>query len=171
MELDSNKPSMPLLLHGKWDLYYHLPNDKNWDLKSYKSIKTNLKEVDEIIALNENIPERLIKYCMLFVMRSGITPMWEDKENRNGGCFSYKVSNKHVYNIWKTLFYGLCGESLCKKKEYNLLINGITVSPKKNFCIVKIWLKNCDMQDAYQIIDIQNLSLQGCIFKKHNPEF
>ena len=29
-------------LNGKWDLYYHLPNDKNWDLNSYKTIMNNI---------------------------------------------------------------------------------------------------------------------------------
>ena len=32
-------------LIGKWDLYYHLPHDKNWDISSYKII------VDEFIKL------------------------------------------------------------------------------------------------------------------------
>jgi hypothetical protein len=108
---------------------------------------------------------------MLFVMRSGITPMWEDKRNRNGGCFSYKVLNKHVYDIWKMLFYALCGETLCKDVKYAHMLNGITISPKKNFCIVKIWLSDCKLQDPSQIIDIPNLSTQGCLFKKHAPEF
>ena len=25
-------------LNGKWDLYYHLPSDTNWNLSSYKDI-------------------------------------------------------------------------------------------------------------------------------------
>ena len=33
---------------------------------------------------------------MLFVMRNGINPMWEDPKNKDGGCFSYKISNKNV---------------------------------------------------------------------------
>ena len=159
------------ILHGKWDLYYHLPNDKNWDLSSYKIINKDISKICELISLNESVSEKIVKYCMLFVMRSGITPMWEDKRNRNGGCFSYKVLNKHVYDIWKMLFYALCGETLCKDVKYAHMLNGITISPKKNFCIVKIWLSDCKLQDPSQIIDIPNLSTQGCLFKKHAPEF
>jgi hypothetical protein len=165
------KTSAGLTLHGKWNIYYHLPNDKNWELSSYKILKKNMNDVDGLIAFNEYLPEKIVKYCMLFVMREGINPTWEDKRNRDGGCFSYKVSNKFVYDIWKTLLYGLCGESLTKNKKHASLVNGITISPKKNFCIVKIWLKDCSLQDSSQIIDIPNLSTQGCLFRKHAPEY
>lgn len=160
-----------LILNGKWDLYYHLPHDKQWDISSYKLIYNNISSLDELIALNENIPEKIVKHCMLFVMRNGITPMWEDVKNRDGGCFSFKVPNRFVHDVWKQLFYSLCGESLFDNKKYNKSINGITISPKKNFCIVKIWLINCDIQDPEVLISIPNLSKQGCLFKRHAPEF
>ena len=170
-QLDTTSSQQENKLHGKWDLYYHLPNDKNWNIASYKIINKNISSVHDLIALNEGVSEKVIKYCMLFVMRSGITPMWEDSKNRKGGCFSYKVLNKHVYEIWKILFYALCGETLCKDVKDSQSLNGITISPKKNFCIVKIWLSNCNLQDPNKIMDIPNLSTQGCIFKKHAPEF
>lgn len=160
-----------LLLNGKWDLYYHLPHDKQWDISSYKHIANDIGSLDELIALNENIPEEIIKHCMLFVMRAGITPMWEDIKNRDGGCFSFKVANRIVHEVWKNLFYSLCGETLSENSKYNKNINGITISPKKNFCIIKIWLINCDLQDPSILTHIPNLSKQGCLFKKHAPEF
>jgi len=166
--------SNPVPLHaliGKWDLYYHLPHDKNWDLSSYKKIFSDIDHAEKVIAINEGIPENVVKNCMLFVMRNGITPMWEDPSNRNGGCFSFKVINKQVHSVWKSLFYVMCGETLCVDNKHNSLINGITISPKKNFCIIKIWLKDCSIQDPSIIIPIQNLTKQGCLFKKHEPEF
>lgn len=158
-------------LIDKWDLYYHLPYNKNWDLSSYKIILSGIDSAEQVIALNETLPENIVKYCMLFMMRKGITPMWEDKMNRNGGCFSFKVINKQVQTVWKDLCYSLCGETLFLDKKYHKLVNGITVSPKKNFCIVKIWLRDCSVQDPNAIIDIVSLPKQGCLFKKHEPEF
>jgi len=166
--------SIPTQLHtliDKWNIYYHLPENKNWDLPSYTVLMGNIDTVESVIALNNQIHEHVVRNCMLFVMRDGITPMWEDTKNRNGGCFSYKVGNKHVPEVWKQLFYGLCGESLCIKHEHNTYVNGITISPKKNFCIIKIWLANTKLQDPNCIISIPNLSKQGCLFKKHEPEF
>jgi len=169
-KLDTILPSDKKLI-DKWDLYYHLPYDKSWDISSYKKIMENIDSVEKLIAINESLPELIVKHCMLFVMKEGITPMWEDPKNRNGGCFSFKVINKQVYGVWKTLFYAICGETLCVDKKYNSVINGITISPKKNFCIIKIWLENCSIQDSKIIIDIPNLVKDGCLFKKHEPEF
>ena len=164
-------PATQRTLNGKWDLYYHLPHDKNWDVSSYKTILGEINSAEQLIAVNEALPENVVKHCMLFVMRSGISPMWEDPQNRNGGCFSFKVINKQVPLVWKSLFYALCGETLCVDKKYNPFINGITISPKKSFCIIKIWMSNCSIQDPNIIIPITNLSKQGCLFKKHAPEY
>jgi hypothetical protein len=158
-------------LHGKWDLYYHLPHDKNWDLESYKLIISEISTMEVVVSINQFISEPIVKYTMLFIMRTGITPLWEDPKNRTGGAFSYKVANKLIFDVWKKLFCAICGESLFIQKEHNKFVNGITVSPKKNFCIVKIWLENCLIQDPDTIIDIPNLQKQGCLFKKHEPEF
>jgi hypothetical protein len=158
-------------LLGKWDLYYHLPQNKNWDLSSYQLIMGNIDTADKLVAIGEALTSNVMKYCMLFVMRAGITPMWEDKRNRNGGFFSYKVANKFVPEVWKTLFYALCGETLSTNPKYSPLINGITVSPKKSFCIIKIWLIDLSMQDGSVIMDIPNLTKNGVAFKAHKPEF
>jgi hypothetical protein len=166
--------SIPTQIHSlndKWNLYYHLPHDKSWELSSYSYIMSNIESVESVAALNEIIHDNIIRNCMLFVMRDGITPMWEDPRNRNGGCFSYKVSNKCVPEVWRSLFSALCCESLCCEASHNKLLNGITISPKKNFCIIKIWMSAANLQDPNVIIPINNLLKQGCLFKKHEPEF
>ena len=90
-------PSKEHILNGKWNLYYHLPHDKNWDLSGYTVIMENINTVNDVISLNKSIHDNIIKNCMLFLMRKDITPLWEDPKNRDGGCFSFKVLNKQVY--------------------------------------------------------------------------
>lgn len=158
-------------LNGKWKLYYHLPQNNHWDLSSYHVILGDIQHAETVIALNNCMHENIIKNCMLFLMREPITPMWEDNQNRKGGCFSYKVLNKYVADVWRDLFFLTCGETLTTNKEKWCHINGITISPKKNFCIIKIWLNTTDFQDPGFIVEIPNLSKQGCLFKKHEPEF
>ena len=157
-------------LSDEWTLSVHLPHDTNWSLNSYKTIY-NYKSVEDVIAISDALPSRLIKNCMLFIMRKGITPLWEDPKNRLGGCFSYKVNNKIIDDCWKKLTYSLVGESLSSNAKLQQYINGITISPKKNFCIIKIWLNNCEYQDASQINNIIGIEAQGCLFKKHAPEY
>ena len=163
------KPQHNLI--DKWNLYYHLPYDTSWDLKSYKIIMQDIDTVEKLIGINEVMPEDVVKNCMLFVMRKGILPLWEDEKNRTGGAFSFKIVNKSVYLVWRHLLYVLCGETLVTDKKYNHLINGISISPKRSFCIVKIWMRDCSIQDPNIIIDIKDLQKNGCLFKKHEPEF
>jgi len=159
------------MLANKWSMWAHLPHDTDWSIQSYKKIYT-VGSVEDTIALTETIPDVLVKNCMLFLMKDGVKPIWEDPKNRDGGCFSYKVSNKLVYDVWKDLSYVLVGETISNQSSFVANVTGITISPKKNFCIIKIWMSSCSNQNPSIVTsDIKNISSQGCIFKKHMPEY
>jgi hypothetical protein len=153
-------------LYDKWTLWAHLPHDTNWTFDSYIRI-LSFDTAEAIIILLESLPEEMITNCMLFVMRDGIKPMWEDPKNKKGGCFSYKINNKNVSSVWKNLSYSLVGETLTEDIKVRPSITGITISPKKNFCIVKIWLSNCNNQNPTVIADNLGITSQGCLFKTH----
>ena len=87
--VNSNMQQHPL--SDEWCLWAHLPHDTDWSLNSYKNIY-NHTTLEDVISVTEALPPKLVKNCMLFVMRKGITPLWEDPKNRSGGCFSYKIS-------------------------------------------------------------------------------
>ena len=158
-------------LENKWTMWAHLPHDTDWSINSYKNIYT-MGTVEDAIALTETLPEVLVKNCMLFLMKEGIKPIWEDPKNRSGGCFSYKISNKCVYEVWKELCYVLVGETISLNQSFVSNVTGITISPKKNFCIIKIWTSNCINQNPSIITDeIKGMISQGCLFKKHTPEY
>jgi hypothetical protein len=128
--------------------------------------------METIIKLLEYTHNNIISNCMLFIMRQDIIPSWEDKHNRNGGCFSYKVSLNHINETWKILSLLLVGETLTNNNKLMETINGISISPKKNFCIIKIWLSTCKFQDSSEIENIlPGINNVNSIFKKHSPEF
>lgn len=155
-------------LNDTWTFWVHLPHDINWDINSYKKIY-DFDKLQHGIALIENIQESLVTNCMLFIMRKDIQPIWEDKNNINGGCISYKINNKMVYQLWKHMCYLLIGENLSSQESMQKKINGITISPKKNFCIIKIWFNSCDksVKDFNNNNNIENISDFEGIFKKH----
>lgn len=156
-------------LNTKWTLYSHLPHDTDWTLKSYQKI-TDIDSVEQTISVIKTIPEKTVQNCMLFIMRNDIKPMWEDIENRQGGCFSFKVTNTIVSSVWERLTYTLIGETLFSG-EKNSKVNGVTISPKKNFCIIKVWMKDCTNQNPFDMNLFEGLTSNGCLFKKHAPEF
>ena len=166
MQQEEQHMSTKHMLSDEWCFWAHLPHDTDWSLNSYKNIY-NLKTAEDVIALNETLPCNLVTNCMLFIMRKGITPLWEDPKNRAGGCFSYKVNNKIVIECWKSLSYALLGETLLKNSIDSNLLTGISISPKKNFCVIKIWFQDCSITDPNIIIDIEGLESDSSIFKKH----
>lgn len=157
-------------LSDAWILWAHLPHDTDWSLRSYMKIY-EFNTVEQAITITETLPPVLVTNCMLFLMRKGINPIWEDERNRNGGCFSYKIPNKDVPDAWKQLSYSLVGETMSDNNRLLPHINGITISPKKNFCIIKVWLANCSFQDAAVIREVQGITSHGCLFKRHVPEY
>ena len=157
-------------LSDKWVLWAHLPHNTDWSLRSYTNI-CELDTVEKVISLNRTLPEQLVQNCMLFLMKKGILPMWEDPKNLKGGCFSFKVPNKNIKNVWKNISYMLTGNTLSNNKELVKTINGVTISPKKSFCILKIWMENITFQNVTQLNNVPELAFTGCIFKKHKPDF
>lgn len=171
MTLETSKMEEFHKLSDTWTLWAHLPHDIDWSISSYKKIY-DTSTVEETIAVMETLPQILVQNCMLFLMREGIKPIWEDEKNRNGGCFSYKVSNKNVYEVWKELSYVVVGGTVSEQNSFVNRVTGITISPKKNFCIIKIWMSDCSNQNP-NVVDqnIKGLTAQGCLFKKHSPEY
>ena len=157
-------------LSDKWVLWAHLPHNTDWSLKSYIKI-LEVSNVESVIALVNSLPEQMIKNCMLFFMKKGILPMWEDPKNCDGGCFSFKNTNKNIPKVWKNLSYMLTGDSLTNNKKLLQTMNGITVSPKKSFCILKIWTSTLKYQNVKELNEVDDVSFQGCIFKKHKPGY
>ena len=150
------------ILNDSWTLYYHLINNNNWDIKSYVKLM-KFKNLEEIIEHYKYIDEDICKKSMLFLMRNEINPIWEDPHNIEGACYSYKISNKIICNVWKNISYNLVAENLIDKNEN--IINGISISPKKFFCILKIWINNKNFDNLKFKND--NLNNLDFIFKLH----
>lgn len=161
-----------LKIKQNWDFYIHYSDDKNWDLDSYNHI-IQINNLTQSILFEEQLSSKILQNCMIFIMKDGISPIWEDPKNINGGCFSYKINNKCLYKVFKLVYYSLITNNLTNKKELSNVINGITISPKntimpkKNFSILKIWTETCEFIDPDLIHPIEGLSSKGCIFKKH----
>ena len=157
-------------LYDKWVLWAHLPHDTDWSVTSYTKIM-EVATLEDVISLLNSVPALMVKNCMLFFMRKGINPTWEDPKNQNGGCFSFKVLNKNVPAVWKDLSYVLTGETISNDSKFQEHVTGITISPKKSFCILKIWMSSLTFQNPRVIAQIEGLDARGCLFKKHKPNY
>ena len=153
-------------LNDTWTLWYHLTSDNNWNVDSYKKIIT-IRTLEETTYLANELSELYITNCMFFIMKNDIFPVWEDQSNKNGGCFSFKIQNRQVYEIWNSLIYLIMGNTLFDDINHMKLVNGITISPKKYFCIIKVWMSTCEIDDINLLNKNANISYETCMFKKH----
>ena len=161
--------------HTAWTFWYHNPVDKNWDLKSYTKIY-EFQTLEDFYKIYNSWDECLphISEGMFFLMRkfsenNYVNPLWEDKYNRNGGFWSFKINKEASEITWKDLTEYLVSEQMCRYPSDTMMINGISISPKRNFCILKIWNndhKKCDK--ALLCSEIPNLSFSECMYKCHN---
>jgi translation initiation factor 4E len=157
-------------LADTWNMYFHQQNTEDWSFESYYPVAM-LRNVESSILTLDEVNFELIKRTIMFVMKGNIKPMWEDPANEKGGGFSFKVHNKNVETVWRKLFYRLLGNSLAVNPTISSQINGISLSPKKAFCIIKIWMKSCQHINPNIFHDIEDLDKAGCLFKKHGNDF
>ena len=164
-------------LNSEWVLWYHSLSDNKWTKTSYKNIY-NIKTLVDYKILIKQLEIQHLQNGMYFLMRKDIFPNWEDPDNRCGGCWSYKVPGKKIKKIWDNIILKLLTENIIKHNEekedtvnisFNMdEINGISISPKKEFNIIKIWNKNSDLIDKLDLSETNKiLEDEGFIYKKH----
>jgi len=139
MDTDKNTIMENFDLKNKWILWFHKVNDNNWSIDSYSKV-FEIKTYYDIIFILKEIDN--ITAGMFFLMKEGISPIFEDENNINGGYWSLRITKKDSYDFWHKIVYYLCLENITVNDNYNELINGISVSPKINNCIFKIWNSN-----------------------------
>ena len=147
-----------------WSFYFHDPNDDNWDKDGYTNIGT-LSNVHEFWIMFNIVRDNIHK-GMFFMMREHIFPVWNDEENKNGGFMSIKILKERAAGFCEELLVNLINESLLKEEyrsQWNV-VNGISISPKRHFCIIKIWLKNTEIQDP-EMFNISDGYYGNIIFK------
>lgn len=159
--------------NSKWIVWYHNPSDKNWSLDSYKDI-IEISSIEDFWVLKNSWDKCLpnVYEGMFFLMRKigekCIYPQWEDKNNRKGGYWSFKVEKSASEKAWFNLMMHTLGEWIVDNKINTYLINGISISPKKHFCIIKIWNSDSTKNSNSLLSrDLKFLNMEEVLFSNH----
>ena len=144
-------------LENNWMMWIHYIYDNDWSINSYKQIYS-FDTLEDLIRLNNFLNNNILSNLMIFFMKDNIKPIWEDNNNKYGGSFSYKISNNLLENVWKKLVYSILCNTLTDDETILKNINGISISPKKNYCIIKLWLANIENFKNTNIYDFINAS-------------
>ena len=158
----------PNKLNDTWTLWFHSNDDVNWDLDSYKKIDS-FNTIEEFWNIFYFFNETIVSNSMIFLMKNDIKPMWEDQQNINGGCWSFKILKKDIYKCWCELCIAVLGANVTNDLENYNTINGISISPKKTFSIIKIWSNNSKNSDNSLLSKkIPYIFINSSIYKAHN---
>jgi len=155
-------------LRTKWVLWFHKVNDNNWSLESYQKV-IEIKTYYDVLFIIKELDN--ITAGMFFLMKDGIIPVFEDENNINGGYWSLRITKKDAYEYWKKIIYYLCIDMLTIKPEHEEKINGISISPKINNCIFKIWTSDYDfMKTDFLKKDIDFINWEDTFYLRHSAD-
>jgi len=104
---------------------------------------------------------------MFFFMKEGVRPLWDAPENDKGGAWSKKVDAADTNNVFlDCMVHCLAGKFL---KSNNEVISGVTLSPKGNFHIIKVWNSTTTVSDRKLFSPSLKMKLGDDIaYKAHN---
>jgi hypothetical protein len=155
---------MEYKLKNNWCLWYHSIKDNNWDKKSYQKLLI-FRNLFDYKLITDSFEQNYYQNGMFFFMKDNIFPNWEDPNNRLGGCLSFKIPSIDMKDTWEFLLLSIINESFFS--DDNNIINGISISPKKEFNIIKIWLKdkNYDYNKFFKVN--KYLSLEKSLYKSN----
>lgn len=153
-------------LKDKWILWFHSITDNDWSKSSYKEL-SKVENLFDYQYFKDIFKQDHYQNGMFFLMKENIFPTWEDPDNRNGGCLSFKVSSIDIIDEWSELLLRcITGNILI---DNNQEINGISISPKKEFNIIKVWFKdsNFNYKEKYNEYG-QYFKLDKSLYKKND---
>tara|TARA_B110001469_G_C9521191_1_gene259408 strand:- start:18 stop:503 length:486 start_codon:yes stop_codon:yes gene_type:complete len=147
-------------LNTSWVLWFHSIKDNSWNKSSYTKFYTFINLIDYKL-FEQEIQTNHLQNGMFFLMREGIFPNWEDPDNSEGCCISFKIPGQTIKEEFcKILLYCLT-EDILKDTETWEELNGFSIAPKKEFNIAKLWMRN--KQPKYK--DIMK-EIEPCLFEK-----
>jgi hypothetical protein len=149
-----------------WVLWYHDPNNSDYSLRSYIKI-LEIKDTTDFWSVIEAISSEAWSSGMFFLMREGIRPLWDAPENDKGGAWSKKVDASETHSVFVDCMVHCLANKLLKSN--NEVVAGVTLSPKGNFHIIKVWNTTTTVSDRKLFSPTLKMKLGDDIaYKAHN---
>ncbi len=106
-------------------------------------------------------------------MKDDTDPIWEHPNNRNGGICSFKTDIENGMKVYEDLCVRMVCRVLTERQSDISDINGISISPKNNWAIIKIWNKNRsnDLSKSLSKYIIDTYHDMSIKYKENEPEF
>jgi translation initiation factor 4E len=164
MDHDDSTAIPEIIFNDKWCVWYHHELNE-WSVKGYRKIY-NIANMEEFWLFFNNLKcLGGINKLHYFLMRDGITPIYEDIKNCRGGTWSSIVSLDSAENSYIELAQQLVGETM---SDCPSDINGLSVNVKSGVSVIKIWNGDRSRSKTSRLCPIPNL--QGQTIYKNHPK-
>ncbi|VBB18348.1 translation initiation factor eIF-4E [Yasminevirus sp. GU-2018] len=149
-------PGDDMRLNTCWDVWIHENSNPDWSLGSYKSIYeiNSVGSMWRFLHVLDNLDKNVRQY---YIMRKGITPIWEDNNNKQGAICSIMIDNMNRSSthargdLGVDAFSAICilvlNESFVKN---NQVINGLCYSIKSRSVLIKLWIKDYESNKTFR---------------------
>lgn len=154
-------------LNTGWSVWIRAKSEKSWKIDGYNNAY-NFKTIEDFWGLMKCIKE-FNPYDEMYFMRENIQPIYEDKENINGGQISIMLPRKNIMDN----FYEIISTILCETScNHPMQINGIVAILRSKNIIFKIWIKDYDFffnkfKNKSLKFNLKNEYINSMRFKKH----
>ena len=150
-------------LSTPWVLWFHAIDGETYDVDSFERL-ADIRTVGDYLTVIGSIKN--YTSGMFYLMRDGIPPMWEHEANREGGYWSYRIPKARANNTWTDFCSAAVGNILTRNIADMQWVNGISISPKINNAILKIWVSVDNFPHNRLPENIGEFYLSGGVFKK-----
>jgi hypothetical protein len=140
-----------LIPTGSWTLYFHSPEETKWTLNTFVNLGS-MKTWRDFWTVIDTLKQESLSDGMFFMMRDPSPPLWESHQNIRGGCYSFRCQKKDASDIYLNYIIASMLGTLQNDSENR--INGLSISPKRGFNIIKVW--NTDAQKFNSTSDISS---------------
>ena len=123
-------------LKTNWNLYFHDLNSEDWTLSAYDKLIT-IETIEDYHIVFNNIKDW--NDGLYYLMREGYPPIWEDKVNKDGGGWTFKILKNNINKFWTDITSYCIGETIMNMNMNDNSITGISLSPKYKYTTVRIW--------------------------------
>jgi hypothetical protein len=154
-----------LVLEHSWNIFFHDYMDSDWSRESYEILGTTSTIIQFWTMFN--IIKQKINTGMFFFMKNGVFPKWDDNHEKKFSFLTIKVLKEKVPDFCEYILVRLLSGNIIRDKNINQnVVDGISVSPKKNFCIFKVWI--CSPDPLYKDTTLYDIptSYHGDVFIK-----
>lgn len=124
---------------GAWTLYFHSPAEKRWSIDTFHKLGT-VSTWSEYWSLVNALEDPKWGRGMFFWMQGTVPPLWENYQNIKGGSYSLCIGETDSIDIFHRYTIGCMMKIVTGLED---IVQGITISPKKGFHVIKIWNKDC----------------------------